>query len=110
MTPSQEAQGKIQEMVRRIVDNFSPEKVVLFGSYARGTADLDSDVDLLVVMPLKKSSRDTCVEIRGVLHGLGLAKDILVATPSEWKNYRDIAGSLIRTAHEEGKTLYDRAA
>jgi predicted nucleotidyltransferase len=110
MSIPQEAQDKIQEMVHRIVENFHPEKVVLFGSYARGTAGVDSDVDLLVVMPLEKSNRETCVEIRGVLHGFGLAKDIIVTTPSEWESYRDIAGSLIRTAHEEGKTLYDRAA
>ncbi|SRR5258708_7266218 len=110
MSKPDDNQTKIQEMVRRIVDNFRPEKVVLFGSYARGTAGPDSDVDLMVVMPLTKSGRETCVEIRGVLHGLGLAKDIIVATPSEWERYRKIAGSLIRTAHEEGKTLYDRAA
>jgi len=110
MFSPQETQQKIQEMVHRIVENFHPERVVLFGSYARGTAGPDSDVDLLVVMQRKKSNVDTCVEIRGVLHGLGLAKDIVVATPNEWKKYSDIAGSLIRTAHEEGKTLYERAA
>lgn len=97
-------------MVRRIVKNFHPDKVVLFGSYARGTAGPDSDVDLFVIMPLEKSNLETCVDIRGVLHGLGLSKDIIVATPIEWQKYRDIPGTLIRTAHEEGKTLYDRAA
>src|SRR5437879_198141 len=106
MKTPDDTQNKIQEMVRRIVDNFRPEKIVLFGYYARGTAGPDRDGDLLVVMPVEKSNRETCVAIRGVLQGLGLAKDIIVATPSEWNRYRDIAGSLIRTAHEEGKTLY----
>ena len=103
-------QQTIEKMVGRIVDNFHPEKVILFGSYARGNAGPDSDVDLLVVMSHKKSNFDTCVEIRGTLHGFGLAKDIVVVTPDEWQKYRTIAGSLIRTAHEEGKTLYERGS
>ena len=49
----------IKEMVRRIVAGFNPEKVILFGSYARGTAGTDSDVDLLVVMRVMGSKRKT---------------------------------------------------
>ena len=47
------AQETISEMVRRIVERFHPEKIILFGSYARGTAGPDSDVDLLVVLPIE---------------------------------------------------------
>ena len=47
----------IKEMVQRIVAGFNPEKVILFGSYARGTAGTDSDVDLLVVMRVRGSKR-----------------------------------------------------
>jgi len=43
------AQERIEEMVRRIVRRFAPEKIILFGSHARGTAGPDSDVDLLIV-------------------------------------------------------------
>jgi predicted nucleotidyltransferase len=50
---------KIDAMVRRIVQRFDPEKVILFGSHARGTAGPDSDVDLLVVMTVRGSKRDT---------------------------------------------------
>ncbi len=104
------AQEKIQEMVRRIVAAFHPEKVVLFGSYARGTAGPDSDVDLLVVMPFSGKRRDLVVEIRGHLHGLGLAKDIVVSTPEEFIEDQSIAGTIPRAAYLEGKVLYDRAA
>jgi len=110
MGMSVEDEKKVRVMVQRIVENFRPDKVVLFGSCARGTAGPDSDVDLLIIMPVTGKRRDLAVEIRGRLHGLGLAKDILVATPEEWEKYRDVAGTLIRTAHEEGKTLYERAA
>lgn len=77
MTPTQ-AQGIIREMVDRIVRGFQPEQVILFGSYARGTETRDSDVDLLVVLPqIEGSRRKKCVDIRGALHGMGLAKDIV---------------------------------
>lgn len=103
-------QEKIQEMVRRIVSAFHPDKVVLFGSYARGTPGPDSDVDLMVVMPVEGSKRRQSVKIRMLLHGLGIAKDIAVATPEEFGRYRDIPGTLVRAACLEGKILYDRAA
>ena len=56
-------QKKIEEMVRRIVERFHPEKIILFGSHARGTAGPDSDVDLLVVMPVQGSRRRKATEI-----------------------------------------------
>ena len=60
----QTAQDIIAEMVRRIVEEFDPHKIVLFGSYARGLAGPDSDVDLLVVMPVRDSRRQQTVAIR----------------------------------------------
>ena len=99
---------KIQAMVRRIVERFSPERIVLFGSYACGTAGPDSDVDFLVIMRFEGSKRDKQVEIRMALSGMGLAKDIIVATPEEVKKYRDVVGTVIRPALLEGKVLYER--
>ena len=96
-------------MVRRIVENFHPEKVVLFGSHARGSAKPESDVDLLVVMPISESRHSLRVKIRMHLHGLGITKDILVASPDEYEAYRDIPGTIVRAAHLEGRVLYDRA-
>ena len=71
-------QEKIQEMVRRIVARFRPEKIILIGSYARGTAGPDSEVDLLVVKHLTRSKRQEQLDIRLALHGLGLAKDFVL--------------------------------
>src|SRR5580658_2719859 len=104
------AQEIIQEMVRRIVDKFDPVQIILFGSYARGTAGPDSDVDLLVVMPVEGSKMDKSVEIRLVLREMGLAKDIIVITPEEAENYRDVIGTIIYPAFHEGKILYERSA
>ena len=105
-----DVQNNIKEMVRRIVEKFDPAQVILFGSHANGTAGPDSDVDLLVVMPLEGSHQQKCLEIRLALHGMGLAKDIFVVTPEEVQKYRDIVGTIIKSAVHQGKVLYDRAA
>jgi predicted nucleotidyltransferase len=103
-------QEKIQEMVRRIVKGFHPDKIILFGSYARGTAGPDSDVDLLVVMPVSGSKRKQAIEIDIAIAGLGLPKDVIVVTPEEVEDYRDQVGTIIYPALHEGKVLYERAA
>jgi len=107
MTPVQDT---IAEMVRRIVARFNPERVIVFGSHARGTAGPDSDVDLLVVMHPNGSKRARAVEIYGLLAGMGVPKDVIVVTPEEFDAYCDAPGTVIRTARQEGKVLYDRAA
>jgi len=102
-------EAKIAEMVRRIVDGFGPERIILFGSFANGTADADSDVDLLVVMPLNASKRKRAAEIDLALADVGLPKDVIVVTPEEVDKYRDIVGSIIYPALRDGKVLYERA-
>ena len=104
------ASEKIQEMAKRIAERFHPVKIILFGSYARGSAGPHSDADLLVVMPVEGSRRKTRVQIRSALHGIGLAKDIVVVTPEELEAYRDTIGTFIYPALREGKVLYERAA
>jgi uncharacterized protein len=106
----QEITAIIQEMVRRIVKTVNPTQIILFGSHARGTAGPDSDVDLLVVMPVSGSKRTKEVQLHRVLAGIGLPKDVIVATPEDLVLDRDVPGTLIRPALLEGKVLYDRAA
>ena len=101
-------QEVIAEMVRRIVEKFDPQQVILFGSHARGAASPESDVDLLVVMPIRGSRRQQQVAIRTALSGMGLAKDVLVVTSEEVEQYRDQVGTVIRPALREGKVLYER--
>ncbi len=103
-------QERIEEMVQRIVSQFHPDKIILFGSHARGEAGPDSDVDLLVVMQPHGSKRERVVEVYGLLAGMGVPKDVMIVTPEEFDIYRDAPGTVIRTACREGKVLYDRAA
>ena len=85
---------QVQEMVKRIVDHFKPDRIILFGSRARGEGGSDSDVDLLVVMPVSGSKRRKAVEIGVVLHGIPLAKDIIVTTPEEFEWRKEISGTI----------------
>ena len=105
-----QAQAIIDEMVRRIVERLDPERIILFGSYARGRPGPDSDVDLLVVLKANGSKHDRAAEIYNLLGGVGLPKDVIIATPEEVEKYRDIPGTIIRPALREGKTLYERPA
>lgn len=100
----------IKQMVKRIVKRFDPEKIILFGSYARGTAGPNSDVDLLIVMRVAGSKRKQRLDIRIALNGVGLAKEIIVATPEEVEKYQNVVGTIIRPALQEGKVLHERAA
>jgi predicted nucleotidyltransferase len=95
-------------MVERIVREFGPEKIILFGSHARGDAGPDSDVDLLVVMPVSGSVRRKAVEIGVALHDIRTPKDIIVTTPEEFDWRKDAIGTIERPAWREGKLLYAR--
>ena len=99
----------IDQMVRRLVERFDPDQIVLFGSHARGAAGPDSDVDLLVIMPVSGSRREKQIEMRVALHDIPLPKDIIVVTPHDVARRRDIVGTIIRPALREGKVLYVRA-
>jgi predicted nucleotidyltransferase len=93
-------------MTRRIVSRFHPQRVILFGSWARGTAGSDSDIDLLVIMPVKGSRHQARVQVGIELDRFRGAKDILVATPEDAARARRIPGSVVRVAQEKGEVLY----
>ena len=101
-------QEQIQEMVNRIVARFNPEKIILFGSHARGNAAADSDVDLLVIMSVSGSKREKMIEIGLALHDIPLPKDIIVTSPDEFEWRKEVPGTIERPAAKEGRLLYAR--
>lgn len=103
------AQHTLQELTRRLVDQFNPERIVLFGSHARGGADDRSDVDLLVICDLEGDRWELTLAMDRALRGLRLARDIIILTPEEFERDRVIPGTIARPASLEGKVLYDRA-
>lgn len=98
----------IDEMVERIVREFNPEKIILFGSQARGDATDGSDVDLLVVMPDETDRRKTAAAVRRELADLLVSKDIVVTTPDEIHRRGNLVGTVLRPALREGWVLYER--
>ena len=100
----------IDEMVALIVERFDPDRIILFGSHARGTANIDSDIDLLIVMPTNGSKRKKAVEIDLALVEMGVPKDVLVVSPEEADSYQDTVGTIVYTALHEEQLLYERAA
>ena len=96
-------------MVERIVREFRPLKILLFGSQARGTAKRDSDIDLIIVFPSVADSRALTVEIRRPLRGLGYAKDVIVTTPDEIERGLTLPGHVFRYAIPKSRLLYECA-
>jgi len=95
----------LQEIIRRIVETVQPEKIILFGSAARGETGPDSDLDLLVIKACDHR-RNTARKIRRQLIGIGVPIDIIVAKPEDIERYGDAIGLIYRPALREGKVLY----
>ena len=95
----------LQEIVRRIVEVAKPERIILFGSAARGEMGLDSDLDFLVIKRCGQR-RKTARKIERSLIGMKIPTDIIVATPEDIHRYKDTIGLIFRPALREGRTVY----
>jgi len=98
----------LQEIVTRIVDAVAPEKIILFGSAARGQMGPDSDVDLLVIKACDHRRKLAQLIYRS-LHGIGIPVDIVVATPDDIERHRDTIGYIYRPALRDGREIYAAA-
>nr|VFK17795.1 MAG: Nucleotidyltransferase domain-containing protein [Candidatus Kentron sp. LPFa] len=94
------------DIAHRIVDGFHPDRIILFGSHARGEAVSDSDIDLLVIMPVQGSRRRLAVEIGAALCDMPMPKDIVVTTPEDFAWRKDVTGTVEYPAAHEGRVLY----
>ena len=100
------ARSQLAEWADRIVREFKPRQIILFGSHAYGDPKEDSDVDLLVVMPHVKSSIQTASEIRLALPS-ERAIDVLVRTPDQIQKRLNMNDYFIRDVLARGRVLYD---
>ncbi len=99
-------QAAIEDVVRQIARKFSPQKIILFGSYARGDFRPESDVDLLVVMETKLKPVRQEIEIcHAIEYHFGL--DLLVYTPQTLSERLALGDSFLKEALNEGKVLYE---
>jgi len=97
---------KLDEIVRRIVEVAKPQRIIMFGSAARGTMGRDSDIDLLVVKEGAIHRRHLAQRIYRHMLGVGQAVDIIVATPEDLERYGKSPGLVYRWALQEGKEIY----
>ena len=99
--------AQIEELCRRIAEEFEPLRILLFGSYAYGTASSESDVDLLVILPFKGKPLHKAVEILTRV-APSFAVDLLVRRPEEAARRYHEGDPLVRDAFDRGKVMYEQ--
>ena len=99
----------IREMGKLIGERFNPERVILFGSYARGEATIDSDVDLMVVMESDAPRFERSLPIRDAISERWIEPvDVIVRSPRAMARSKEIPYTLEYEAAREGVTLYEK--
>ena len=108
MTP-QELERALDDIVTRLRDKYQPEKIILFGSYADGTADEDSDVDLLIIKQTDKRFIDRWTEVRRILSDANrfFGLDTLVMSAEEVRDRLERGDSFIRQIVRDGRLIYE---
>lgn len=100
--------GLLDEIVERILQVGSPQRIVVFGSRARGDARDDSDLDLLIVEDSDLPRYRRPPRYLRALVGAFPAKDVVVWTPHEVEAWRNVPNAFVTTALREGRTIYER--
>lgn len=98
----------LPSVVERLVQGFHPRRIILFGSFARGDAGPDSDLDLLVVMDQVENKRNTAGDMLDALADVPVPKDVIVTTPDEIARRGHVIGTVLEPALREGTVLYEK--
>jgi uncharacterized protein len=101
-------QDVLDQVVQQIVRVLDPEKIILFGSWARGEAGPDSDVDLLVVADVPDPQGFRSVMAREAIGDIPYSMDLVVVTPEEWSTWHPFVNTVMGQAHKYGTPLYER--
>jgi len=99
---------QLEDVAERIVQALDPDRIVLFGSYARGEPAPASDVDLLVIMEDNERPAQRSARVARVLLDVPFPIDILVRTPEELRYRLRIGDYFIQEILEQGQVLYER--
>ena len=99
---------KVDAAIRKIIEISHPKKLILFGSYVKNTANINSDVDFLIVTGDHiKNPRKESVRIRRALRGISMPMDILVVPESKWRQVKDAPWLIYREATDYGQVVYE---
>jgi len=98
----------ISNLINTIALNIKPDKIYLFGSYANGNANEDSDIDLLVVKETNEPKYKRSIEIQRLLIGSKFPVDIIVYTNDEFENEKSKKYSFVNSAIQGARLMYER--
>src|SRR5881227_3688744 len=96
----------VQRAVELLKSAAEPSRIILFGSYARGDARENSDLDFLVIQPIVTARRREMVRLSDVLRPLRVPADVLVASDRVFEEWRNVPGTVLYEANKEGKVMY----
>lgn len=99
-------QAILDDIIWRVVEAAQPERIILFGSAARGEMGPHSDVDLLIIRQ-GGNSRRLMGQMYRRLHGVGAAVDAVMVSPGDVERYKDSHALVIKPALAEGRVVYD---
>ncbi len=108
MRPKQ-IQLELQQITRKIIAKFRPEKIILFGSNAWGNPSAESDLDLLIVKKSRQNILDLMRQVDRILSKRTVALDILVYTPQRLQMRLDLGDPFIKKVMDFGRVLYDKS-
>lgn len=103
------SEDTILEAIRLLAEHSVVQRVILFGSYARGTAREDSDLDFLVIETGLVSRRAEMVRLRASLRPLGVPVDVMVADAEQFEAWKNQPGTALFEAAQHGQVVYERA-
>jgi predicted nucleotidyltransferase len=105
----QQAQADLQRLLDKLIPDYKPEKIILFGSYAHGNPTRDSDLDLFIIKETSATPFYRRVEVRGICNDRQrrTAFQPLVATPEEWRQRIAMGNPFFLEVERKGKVLYE---
>lgn len=103
------AAGLVDTIVQRLLEVSQPDRIILFGSAARGQMTPDSDIDLLVLEASPVQPRRQIIRLRNALRGLGYPFDVMVMATGRFEETKDVIGGLAYPANKYGRVIYDAA-
>jgi len=106
MTTSKHAE--IEKIKERLIENLSPEKIILFGSYAEGNFNENSDVDMLIILDRKLPLHGRSIMIEKLMTGIKIPTDFLVYNPAEINNFHSIKSHIIHEIISKGDVIYEK--
>jgi predicted nucleotidyltransferase len=99
---------EIEKLIDRIAKRIQPEKIIIFGSYAKGAATIKSDLDILVIKETEIPMANRADDLKPVLFNLLIPVDVHVYTPEEVNEYGKEPFSFLNSILKSGKTVFEK--